>query len=306
VARPPCDRHWVTARRPSTPKRSASSPPATLPQDPVRSRQPGQPRHPEHVRQPEQVRSGQSGQLRRAHEAWLAMAGRLGAALQGRSPASRNQGQPRTSERSPKARQAPGGRWSAAHRWSRLSTCSPRDADPGEPHGPKKGLPLPAWERDRRSPVSSSAPAWAQAARHRAARRPARPRRAGTRRRLAVSGPRMKPRREPGPAPRAERRDAALHGRPCAGRGRLARLRSTTSGSSHQSLGRCKCPRLPCWSAPAHGQARRRGFSWATGGSVLSDRGAAQRSGFRAWRGLTFSHNAGDSCTRARILGPSP
>ena len=154
-------------------------------------------------------------------------------------------------------------------------------------------------ERGRRSPVSSSAPAWAQAARHRAARRPARPRRAGTRRRLAASGPRMKPRRAPGPAPRAERRDATLHGRPCAGRGRLARLRSTTSGSSHRSRGRCKCPGLPCWSAPAHGQARRRGFSWATGGSVLSDRGAAQRSGSRAWRGLTFSHNAGDSYTRA-------
>ena len=177
---------------------------------------------------------------------------------------------------SQEARQAGGVRLSAADRGSRLPTCSRRDADPGDARGSPTRPPLLERGRRRLSRRSQPARAWARWARHQAARRPAGLQYVGIRRPVWAPGPRLGPRRVPVPALRAERRAATLHGRPCAERGRPARLRSTTSDSSHRSRGRCKCPGLPCWSAPAHGQARRRGSSSATGGSVLSDRGAAQ------------------------------
>ncbi len=183
----------------------------------------------------------------------------------------------------PKEARRPGApRRAAVRRWSRSSTCSPPGADREGAHGSRRRLLLPAWRRRRRSRWRRSAQVWVRVAPNPAARPPGRPGHAGVRPLLSVSRLRSRSRQLPGPSRRVERRDAAPHDRPSAGRGRLARLRSRTSGSSHRSRDRCTCQGLPCWSAPTHGQARRRGFSWATGGSVLSDRGAAQRSGSRA------------------------
>jgi hypothetical protein len=233
-------------------------------------------------------------------------ASHAGAARRGRSRASQGKGRPPTWKCPQEARRAVGVRLSAEDRGSRLPTCSRRDADPDDARGSQARPPLAERRRRRLSRRSRPAPAWARLARRRAARRPAGFQFVGTRRPAWVLGSRLGPRRAPMPALRAERRAATLRGRPCAERGRPARLRSTTSDSSHRSRGRCKCPGPPCWSAPAHGQARRRGSSSATGGSVLSDRGAAQRSGSRAWRGLPFSHNAGASYTGRCILGSGP
>jgi len=206
----------------------------------------------------------------------------LDAGPRARCRVSPDPGRPPAWARSREARRPGAQRRAAVRRWSRSSTCSPPGADQDEARGSRRRPLLPAWRRRRRSRWRTPAQVWAPAEPNPVARPPGRPGHAGVRPLLSVSRLRSRSRQLPEPALRVERRDAAPHDRPSAGRGRLARLRSTTSGSSHRSRDRCTCRGLPCWSAPTRGQARRRGSSWATGGSVLSDRGAAQCSGSRA------------------------
>ncbi len=77
------------------------------------------------------------------------------------------------------------------------------------------------------------------------------------------------------PAPRAGPAGEGPPGPPSDGRGRPARPRWTTSGSSRPSRGRGRGRAPPCWSVPARGRARRPGSSSATPVTALHSRRSA-------------------------------